>query len=739
MPALTLAFSKDFGAGSSVVPTPSSPQPSTSTSSPIASTFANVFPSASTFANLKTKRLRRPWSATHRSNNNNNNDRSIDDENLSRRNSISFGIPMSRARTQPAPPSHDWALPENGHHHSNSNDNGIGSGSTPSSPLMSPKSTSSRRSVTSHLTHDQLNAEATTSFLPNTVPDASTSSSAAAVSGSGSVGRVVAAGGANVYKPQASRPLASRSSSDKPAVVRTGTATPPPNAFMQKLAFNAMNFARGRSLSKPRDGKSSKDKDNKSHKDKSSSRASRKDNNNNQSSSTAPPATDERGRTRSVSPFFARRAAAARARSPSVGPLNDDPSTPNPMSVDNSATSSPVMRNFFPLRRGSDNNTASASVNAEDDEDDYETDGAESAGLGLEDEDDDEELEFDEETRQNTVCNTLTTPTPESAAGDDYGFQSVEKAWEADHDPLGEGVNIVIPPRINPLFQSKMERKKKRKKDADKVEPLLIDKNRPVYVRDRCSLQLTQGVYTPSGRRYLVATDRSEESRYALEWAIGTVIRDGDELFVVTVVETDTKLDPPSNAASQDRVAKLRNQQERQALVALLAQDVTGLLQRTRLQVSVTCQAWHAKNSRHMLLDIVDHYEPLMLIVGSRGVGQLKGILLGSTAHYLIQKSSVPVMVARRRLRRPARKSAHLAPAKAPRVPLSQAAIDKAGAGRDADVVHMRDELRREEEMELARRVSGARPSEEESGVGQNEEESEDEEEESKIKKVAGV
>lgn len=36
-----------------------------------------------------------------------------------------------------------------------------------------------------------------------------------------------------------------------------------------------------------------------------------------------------------------------------------------------------------------------------------------------------------------------------------------------------------------------------------------------------------------------------------------------------------------------------------------------------------------------------------MVIVGSRGLGKLKGILLGSTSHYLVQKSSVPVMVSR--------------------------------------------------------------------------------------------
>ena len=86
-----------------------------------------------------------------------------------------------------------------------------------------------------------------------------------------------------------------------------------------------------------------------------------------------------------------------------------------------------------------------------------------------------------------------------------------------------------------------------------------------------------------------------------------------------------------------------------------------------------------------------------MLIVGSRGLGNLKGhvlllhhlvsstfqlthdlcpysILLGSTSHYLIQKCSVPVMVARRRLKRPPRRAAHLKAHRA-RVSLAEAAV----------------------------------------------------------------
>lgn len=71
----------------------------------------------------------------------------------------------------------------------------------------------------------------------------------------------------------------------------------------------------------------------------------------------------------------------------------------------------------------------------------------------------------------------------------------------------------------------------------------------------------------------------------------------------------------------------------------------TALLERTRLHVRVKCQAIHAKNARHMLIDLIDYFAPTLVIIGSRGLSRLKGIILGSVSHYLIQKSSAPVMV----------------------------------------------------------------------------------------------
>ncbi|KAJ7784618.1 hypothetical protein B0H16DRAFT_1296681 [Mycena metata] len=385
------------------------------------------------------------------------------------------------------------------------------------------------------------------------------------------------------------------------------------------------------------------------------------------SSSQVPPASEDssrsRSRARSQSPFSLRR---FRQREPSPTP-QALPLTQSDIDL-SSDTSSVRPRNAF-TDEGDD--SGDEATNETDDED----------WSG------DDDL-FDPVTERNTEHNAIVA---DPVHDDDLV------------DPLGEGVNVVVPP--DPYFPTTLnarptrsaKKSNPRRRKSTRPEPLALQTSRPIFQRDRCTITITQGDPTAAGRRrrYIVASDLSEESRYAVEWGIGTVIRDGDEMMIVNILENETKVDPPiPNAA--DRAGKLRSQQERQALAYILCRQATGLLQRTKLNVTVVCQAWHAKNARHMLLDIVDYYEPQMLIVGSRGLGQLKGILLGSTSHYLIEKCSVPVMVARRRLKRPPRRSAHLATHRV-HVSLAEAGIDRVAPRVDADVQVMRDELAREE------------------------------------------
>ncbi|OHW90714.1 universal stress protein family [Colletotrichum incanum] len=203
-------------------------------------------------------------------------------------------------------------------------------------------------------------------------------------------------------------------------------------------------------------------------------------------------------------------------------------------------------------------------------------------------------------------------------------------------------------------------------------------------------------------RKYLVATDLSEESTHALEWTIGTVLRDGDTLICIYCVDeetgiysTDGIMVPDERAAHQEQAAAInamssnkapppgmtsgpsyphlprasalnasdssspapssrergRAEEERRRAVYDIQERVERLLRRTRLQVRVIVEVIHCKNPKHLITEVIDLVSPTLVILGSRGRSALKGVILGSFSNYLVTKSSVPVMVARKRLR----------------------------------------------------------------------------------------
>ena len=189
-------------------------------------------------------------------------------------------------------------------------------------------------------------------------------------------------------------------------------------------------------------------------------------------------------------------------------------------------------------------------------------------------------------------------------------------------------------------------------------------------------------------RMYLVATDLSPESEHALEWTVGTVLRDGDTLFAVYAVDGESGPDtgggvaigqgaqvvrdtaaickelPPSMAmptaagpsllsrgsAQPSPVANSGAEAERRRALEAITTRCVRLLRKTRLQVRVVVEVFHCKSPRHMITEVIDFLSPTLVIIGSRGRSAVKGVLLGSFSNYLVTKSSVPVMVARKKL-----------------------------------------------------------------------------------------
>ncbi|MCJ1314490.1 hypothetical protein MMC25_008172 [Agyrium rufum] len=210
-------------------------------------------------------------------------------------------------------------------------------------------------------------------------------------------------------------------------------------------------------------------------------------------------------------------------------------------------------------------------------------------------------------------------------------------------------------------------------------------------------------------RTYLVATDLSAEAAYALEWTIGTVLRDGDTLLAIyavdeevgtgksgdvepsttplpgesqtAIAETTELLDkltvaaqdtPPttlpsplagssllsanskdSRSTSTDSRNVSKSEQERIHAVEDITQTCIKFLRKTKLQVRIAVEVIHCKSPKHMITGAIDGLEPTLVILGSRGRSALKGVLLGSFSNYLVTKSSVPVMVARKKLQKP--------------------------------------------------------------------------------------
>lgn len=148
-------------------------------------------------------------------------------------------------------------------------------------------------------------------------------------------------------------------------------------------------------------------------------------------------------------------------------------------------------------------------------------------------------------------------------------------------------------------------------------------------------------------KTFLLCTDFSPESLFALEWCLGTVLVDGSVLFVVCVLEENDNQNGKGTAKSEVQKEEIRKQ-----LLDRLRTQILGLLKLTKLQIHIVMEVVHHPVPRHLIVEIIDNLQPILVIVGSRGQTAIKGVLLGSLSNYLVTKLTVPVMVVREKLKK---------------------------------------------------------------------------------------
>ncbi|KAI9306367.1 hypothetical protein BJ944DRAFT_238828 [Cunninghamella echinulata] len=139
-------------------------------------------------------------------------------------------------------------------------------------------------------------------------------------------------------------------------------------------------------------------------------------------------------------------------------------------------------------------------------------------------------------------------------------------------------------------------------------------------------------------RSYMVACDFSKESYYAMEWVMGTMMRDGDELHIVAAVNRE---DNPEVVKKTGLSLKSELQMGSNKITQAAKDTLNQMLLYNIKLVTHTI----AGRIKSVLYQMIKEKSFNLVVCGSRGRNSVKGLFMGSISSYLVHKSPVPVSV----------------------------------------------------------------------------------------------
>lgn len=152
-------------------------------------------------------------------------------------------------------------------------------------------------------------------------------------------------------------------------------------------------------------------------------------------------------------------------------------------------------------------------------------------------------------------------------------------------------------------------------------------------------------------RRVGIAMDYSATSKTALRWAVNNLLEAGDEIILIHVVspktdhsvnkqlfeDTGSPLIPLEELKEANVLKKYGLTHDAEVL------DILDTVSRTK-GVKVLAKIYWG-DARDKLCEAVEHIKLDSLVIGSRGLGALKRVLLGSVSNYVVQNATCPVTV----------------------------------------------------------------------------------------------
>ncbi|XP_042957895.1 universal stress protein PHOS32-like [Carya illinoinensis] len=151
-------------------------------------------------------------------------------------------------------------------------------------------------------------------------------------------------------------------------------------------------------------------------------------------------------------------------------------------------------------------------------------------------------------------------------------------------------------------------------------------------------------------RNIAVALDFSKGSKLALKWAIDNLLDKGDTLYVINVKHSQgdesRNLLWSTSGSPLIPLEEFREQQGMQKYEIELDPEALGLLDSISREKQV---CWLAKvywgDARDKLCGAVADLKLDCLVLGSRGLGSIQRVLLGSVTSHVVTNANCPVSV----------------------------------------------------------------------------------------------
>jgi nucleotide-binding universal stress UspA family protein len=136
--------------------------------------------------------------------------------------------------------------------------------------------------------------------------------------------------------------------------------------------------------------------------------------------------------------------------------------------------------------------------------------------------------------------------------------------------------------------------------------------------------------------KILVAVDHSEMSDRALDAARDLALLSGGEVWVLHMREREVAVKTGVSLSDE-------SMDEAGAAVAAAVDKLTAAGVKAHGDVGTTLFGYAARN----IIDDAKEHDVDVIVMGSRGRGDLAGLILGSTAHKVIHLADRPVLIVR--------------------------------------------------------------------------------------------